>query len=52
VLAIEHRDGTGPVCMPRSWTLEGKSLPRTLLYLRETDIQYAFAFNMKIPNID
>lgn len=40
VLAIEHRDGTGPVCMPRSWTLEGKSLPRTLLYLRETDIQY------------
>ena len=40
VLAIEHRDGTGPVCMPRSWTSEGKSLSRTLLYLRETDIQY------------
>lgn len=40
VLAIEHRDGTGPVCMPRSWNLEGKSLPRILLYLRETDIHW------------
>lgn len=39
VLAIEHRDGTGPVCMPRSWNEGRKSEPRSLLYLRESDIQ-------------
>lgn len=41
VLAVEHRDGTGTVSMPRSWHIDGnKSEPRTLLYLRESDIQY------------
>ncbi|KAF8204697.1 platelet-activating factor acetylhydrolase, isoform II-domain-containing protein [Pholiota molesta] len=40
VLAIEHRDGTGPVCMPRSWNEGGKSEPRTLLYLQERDIRW------------
>ena len=41
VLAVEHRDGTGTVSMPRSWHVDGnKSEPRTLLYIREGDIQY------------
>jgi hypothetical protein len=51
ILAIEHRDGTGPVCMPRSWNLEGKSEPRTLFYLRETDIQYALTCVMNVMKI-
>uniref|UniRef100_A0A8H7Y0Z5 N-acetyltransferase domain-containing protein n=1 Tax=Psilocybe cubensis TaxID=181762 RepID=A0A8H7Y0Z5_PSICU len=38
VLAVEHRDGTGTVCMRRSWNAEGKSEPRKLFYLRETDV--------------
>ncbi|KDR83955.1 hypothetical protein GALMADRAFT_133340 [Galerina marginata CBS 339.88] len=40
VLALEHRDGTGPACLSRSWNLEGKSKPRTLFYLREADIHW------------
>ncbi|TFK22339.1 hypothetical protein FA15DRAFT_622679 [Coprinopsis marcescibilis] len=41
VLAVEHRDGTGTVSMPRSWNIDGeKSKPRTLLYLRESDIHW------------
>ena len=39
VIAIEHREGSGPSCMPRSWNREGRSEPRTLFYLREDDIQ-------------
>ncbi|KAF9481807.1 hypothetical protein BDN70DRAFT_875743 [Pholiota conissans] len=40
VLAIEHRDGTGTVCMPHSWNQGRQSEPRTLLYLRESDIHW------------
>lgn len=40
VIAIEHREGTGTVCMPRSWNREGKSEPRTLFYLKENDIDW------------
>jgi hypothetical protein len=39
VLAIEHRDGTGPACMPRSWNEGEKSEPRPFLYLQESDIR-------------
>ncbi|CAA7260046.1 unnamed protein product [Cyclocybe aegerita] len=40
VLAVEHRDGTGTVCMPRSWNQGMKSGPRPIFYLRETDIHW------------
>ncbi|KAF8969447.1 platelet-activating factor acetylhydrolase, isoform II-domain-containing protein [Flammula alnicola] len=40
VLAVEHRDGTGTVCMPRTWKQESKSEPRTLLYLQESNIHH------------
>ncbi|RXW25242.1 hypothetical protein EST38_g592 [Candolleomyces aberdarensis] len=41
VLAVEHRDGTGTVSMPRSWHVDGnKSEPRTIVYLRESDIHW------------
>ncbi|KAF5322885.1 hypothetical protein D9619_000626 [Psilocybe cf. subviscida] len=38
VLAIEHRDGTGTVCLPRAWTNGQKGKPRTLLYLKENNV--------------
>ncbi|KAF8165535.1 platelet-activating factor acetylhydrolase, isoform II-domain-containing protein [Crassisporium funariophilum] len=40
VLAVEHRDGTGTFCMPRAWKNDRKGEPRTLFYLRETDIHW------------
>lgn len=41
VLAVEHRDGTGTVSLPRSWDVDGsKSKPRKLLYLTEKDIHW------------
>ncbi|KAF9534710.1 platelet-activating factor acetylhydrolase, isoform II-domain-containing protein [Crepidotus variabilis] len=40
VIALEHRDGTSPVCMPRGWNEDGsKTEPRILYYLRPTDIE-------------
>ncbi|PPQ64631.1 hypothetical protein CVT24_008368 [Panaeolus cyanescens] len=38
VLAVEHRDGSGTACMPRSWNQQGRSEPRTVLYIKEADI--------------
>jgi platelet-activating factor acetylhydrolase len=38
VLALEHRDGTGMACMPRSWGADGKQTYRSIVYLKETDI--------------
>ncbi|KAF8812247.1 hypothetical protein BYT27DRAFT_7132610 [Phlegmacium glaucopus] len=40
VIAIEHREGTGAMCMTRSWNREGKSELRTLFYLKENDIHW------------
>ncbi|TFK71814.1 hypothetical protein BDN72DRAFT_837193 [Pluteus cervinus] len=41
VLAIEHRDGTGHACLPRSWNSEGdKSQPTPLWYLRDVDVTW------------
>lgn len=37
VLALEHRDGTGLACMPRSWNGDAKASQRTVVYLREED---------------
>jgi len=38
VLAVEHRDGTGTFCMPRAWEKDGRSEPRDLYYLKESDV--------------
>lgn len=38
VLAVEHRDGTGIFCMPCAWEKDGRSRPRDLFYLKESDV--------------
>ncbi|KXN89590.1 Platelet-activating factor acetylhydrolase [Leucoagaricus sp. SymC.cos] len=42
VLALEHRDGTGMACMPRSWEAnwDDKAAWRSIVYLRETDVYW------------
>jgi len=40
VLAVEHRDGTGAVCMPRSRGLDGKFQTRTIYYVKDADISW------------
>ncbi|PPQ65961.1 hypothetical protein CVT26_010723 [Gymnopilus dilepis] len=38
VIAFEHRDGTAPVCMPRSWEAAGRTSPRTVYYIKDVDL--------------
>ncbi|KAF9453028.1 hypothetical protein P691DRAFT_659435 [Macrolepiota fuliginosa MF-IS2] len=38
VLALEHRDGTGMACTPRSWGVDRGTAHRTIVYLREADV--------------
>ncbi|KAF4602119.1 hypothetical protein EYR40_005323 [Pleurotus pulmonarius] len=40
VLALEHRDGTGHVCIPRSQDETGRLVPRPKRYIRENDISW------------
>ncbi|TFK43726.1 platelet-activating factor acetylhydrolase, isoform II-domain-containing protein [Crucibulum laeve] len=40
VLAVEHRDGTGTLSMPRLWDVDGKSTSKITYYLRDTDISW------------
>ncbi|RDB22670.1 Platelet-activating factor acetylhydrolase 2 [Hypsizygus marmoreus] len=38
VLALEHRDGTGPACTPRVWGDNGKYPSRPILYYQAEDV--------------
>ncbi|KAJ3576202.1 hypothetical protein NP233_g611 [Leucocoprinus birnbaumii] len=40
VLALEHRDGTGMACRPQSWEGNTKTIHRSVVYLRETDVYW------------
>lgn len=40
VLALEHRDGSGMACRPRSWEGNTKDTHRSIVYLRETDVYW------------
>ncbi|KAJ8523539.1 hypothetical protein ONZ45_g110 [Pleurotus djamor] len=40
VLALEHRDGSGHVCLPRSRDANGQLVTTPKLYIRETDISW------------
>ncbi|KDQ29301.1 hypothetical protein PLEOSDRAFT_1092914 [Pleurotus ostreatus PC15] len=40
VLALEHRDGTGHVCIPRSQDETGRLVPHPKRYIRENDISW------------
>ncbi|KAK0234052.1 platelet-activating factor acetylhydrolase, isoform II-domain-containing protein, partial [Armillaria fumosa] len=40
VLAIEHRDGTAPICVTRKWITDNIRTPRVVRYLREKDVRW------------
>ncbi|KAF9569098.1 hypothetical protein CPC08DRAFT_732375 [Agrocybe pediades] len=49
VLAIEHRDGTGVMTMPRSWDGENKVQTKSVFYYREGDICDVAATGHPLP---
>ncbi|KAF8897699.1 platelet-activating factor acetylhydrolase [Infundibulicybe gibba] len=52
VLAIEHRDGTAHASLPRTWGVGGKSEPKPVLYLRESDhLQLTCSHDQNGPGI-